>query len=145
MQLLIVKSYKHMGKKMAATGNMMPEIMARHATCKPVVARLGNKCFKKTAVARDSKLMVASSLMLSRELFGAGAWPSLTTTEAARSHSNVMGIFRIALSESWAARQNPDGTSTMLSDRELIRVHELMAPSTYVRFSRLRLSIRVVN
>jgi hypothetical protein len=145
VQLLCVRSYKHMGKRLAATGNMMPEIMARHATCKPVVARLGNKFFKKTSVARESKLMVASSLMLSRELFGAGAWPILTTTEAARSHSNVMGIFRIALSESWSARQNPDGSATMLSDRELIRVHELMTPGTYVRFARLRLSIRVVN
>ena len=47
VDLSIVKSYKHIGKRLTASGSMMPEIMARHGTCTPVIARLGATFFAK--------------------------------------------------------------------------------------------------
>ena len=43
-------------------------------------------------------------------------------TELARSHSNVIAVYRTALQENYA---DPDDVSDMLSDAQLINVHEV--------------------
>ena len=85
---------------------------------------------------------MAQSLLLSKELYGAGSWPILNRGESQRSHSNVMGVYRSALSENFAAMSN-DSSEVMLSDYDLVQVYELVPPSSLVRMVRLCLSIRI--
>ena len=79
-------------------------------------------------------------LVLSRELFGAGAWPVLSVSEERRVHSNLSGIFRMVLDESFAACEGD-----MFRDAELYKVYELRPPMAFIRFARLRLSVSIVN
>ena len=103
----------------------MPEIMSRHASTMPYARRLAHRFFNNTSVDVKKKLAVAGSLNLSREIYGAGGYPNLTLTERQRIHSNVVGVYRQATSENFAAKAN-DGVSRMLSDQELLHISRAM-------------------
>ena len=136
----IVSMYTHMGHRTSATGSAMPEIMWRHDTAKPVIRRVSYQLFVKSKVAVKKKLMVASSLMLSRELYGVGCLPCLSVGEREKLHGHVMSVYRRATSEAFTG----DKHVLMVPDSELLHVHELRAPHTFVRFARLRMSIRII-
>ena len=127
-----------MGRRTVTSGGILSEMTARHATAKPVIGRLRHKFFNKTDTNRASKLMVGNSLILSKDLFGAGAWPILSSAEEHRLHSNLSAHFRMVLGERYV-----DTEVEMLSDIELFRVHELRPPMVFLRFARLRLSVTV--
>ena len=64
----------------------------------------------------------------------------MTAAERGRVHANIMGVYRTSLSEQYDSN-DPDVT---LTDSELLEVYNLRSPYTMVRFSRLRLSIRLL-
>ena len=137
VNLPIVASYGHMGVKTFASGIMLPEIAARHGSARPVLRQLRTKFFKKTRVEAKKKLQVASSLLMSREVFGSGAYPILSTTERQRVHTNVMGVYRSSVGESFSDHGHRH------TDTEVLNIYDLRAPYTTIRFTRLRLSIRI--
>ena len=81
---------------------------------------------------------MASSVLLSLQFSGSGAWPAFKTVERQSLHSNVLGIVRSAQPEKHG------DSDVMLSDAAILNVDEVRAPYAYVRFARLRLSVRVV-
>lgn len=118
----------------------MQEMTARHGSAYTATKRIRYKFFRKTSVHYQKKLDVGTSLVLSRELYGCGSWPVLSTAESARLHANVGGHFRGVLGEGHCDTDTPT-----MTDAQLYTVYELRTPLTYVRFSRLRLSIRIVR
>ena len=128
-----------MGVRTVTSGDILSEIEARFATAKPEFRRLRAKLFKKSCVPTRDKVQIAGSLLVSRQFNGSGAWPALKTTERQRLHSNVLGLMRGVLSEQYRDDDN------MLNDGEVIRVYELRAPYAQVRFTRLRLCVRIIN
>ena len=64
----------------------------------------------------------------------------MTAAERARLHANIMGVYRTSLSE----RYDAEDPSSTLSDNEILQVYALRSPYTMVRFSRLRLSVRLL-
>ena len=122
-----------------ASGDILSEIAARFAITREVFRPLRAKLFKRTSIAVQDKVHIAGSILLSRQFNGSGTWPDLKTTERQRLHRNVLGMVRGALTE-----QHGDNDQ-MLSDSDIISVYELRAPYAQVRFSRLRLSIRIIN
>ena len=138
ISLKVVKAYKYMGVRTVATGDILSEIAARYATARPEFRRLKARLFKNSAVAIAEKTQVASSLLLSRQFNGSGAWTILKTTERQRLHSNVLSMMRGVLGE-----QHADGD--MLNDGDVIHVYKLRAPYAQVRFSRMRLCVRIIR
>jgi hypothetical protein len=137
--LPIANIYTHMGCRTVANASLLPEIACRHSTAQPVLRRLRTKFFRNTRVAIADKVNVASALMLSRELYGSGGYPTLTTAERERIHANMVAIYRTACGERF------DCGDEMLSDVALLNVYSLRSPYASVRFSRLRLSVRLAT
>ena len=96
--------------------------------------------FANSKVELQKKVCVGSSLVLSKELFGAGSWPQLTTSEHSRLHANVTGFFRVALNQNFV-----ESSVSLMRDVELYRINNLHTPLTFVRFARLRLSVKLVR
>ena len=107
----------------------------------PYVDRLSYSFSKKTNTAGKNKLDVAASLLLSQELYCAGAMPILNEKERLKLHANVMSVYRRACSEGY---MDDPLAEWHLSDLELLNVYNLRAPLTIVRFARLRMSIRML-
>ena len=61
VDLLITRSYEHMGVRTVANGRMLPEITAKHATDMEVIRRLRGKFFSKTAVPVRKQIGVANT------------------------------------------------------------------------------------
>ena len=139
--LKIGTRYTHMGRCIMASLSQLPELTARHASTRPYVDRLSYSFFKKTNVEVKKKLDVAASLLLSKELYCAGAMPLLAAKERTKLHANVMSVYRRACSEGYFDDPNAEWC---LSDLELLKVYNLRAPMTVVRFARLRMSVRLL-
>lgn len=131
-----------MGIKTSAFGSLLPEIQSRHGSTIPFVHRLTWQYFRKTATPVQKKLSVASSLLLSKETFGVGCMPILNTTERQALHRHIMVFYRKATSSGLDELRD---INHGISDVVLRYSFELKAPYTYVRFHRLRLSIRFFN
>ena len=80
---------------------------------------------------------------MSREVYGCGGYPVLTKAENQRLHCNVMGVYRRATSEHYSSSSGGK-SENLLADGEVLKVHDLRAPLTVVRFARLRLSVRII-
>ena len=84
-------------------------------------------------------IVFGSSLILSRELYGSGSWPNLSTAELHKVHSNVCSFFRNATGEIFMAAD-----VDLISDSTLLHTYSLRPPEAVVRFARLRLSVRII-
>jgi hypothetical protein len=117
-------------------------LQARHATHNTIFSRLRGNFFRKTEVAAAKKLHVQSALLLSRTCFGSSIWPVLTVPERQRIHTNIVSSLRAAVSEQYMDHVDSEAPA-MLTDAQFLTVYELRSLYSYVRFSRLRLSIRL--
>ena len=114
LDIHVTKVYRHMGRRTTAAGGVMQEMSARHGSASKATKKIKFKFYQKSEVAVDLKLQVGNTMVLSRELYGCGAWPVLSTAEAARLHSNVSGHFRTVLGERYG-----DCVERILTDKEL--------------------------
>jgi len=153
IRLRVVKSYTHMGKRTVASGAQTEEITQRHNSTLPFANRLAWKFFRESRAAWDKKMLVASSLLLSKELYGAGSFPILVKGERQKLHSNVMSVIRKATETDMAGETasrpkllNGDEDlrckPELLSDAECLNIFECRAPYATVRFLRMRMSVR---
>ena len=72
-------------------------------------------------------------------MYGGAAHGGLSFTERQRVHSNIIGIYRVAAGEAFDAHE------FRLTDLELLKVYGLRAPYTTIRFSRLRMAVRLLT
>ena len=117
----------------------MPGITMRFNSATAALKPLGGKFFKATKVEVKKKLDTSSTLLMSKAYYLSGSWPTLTLAENRLVHSRTMKFFRSATGEKFS----DDVNNTNLTDAQLLVVHELRAPATFIRFSRLRLSVRI--
>ena len=64
----------------------------------------------------------------------------MTSAERQKLHSNVISVYRKATCEN---HNHEDDNAHLLSDVQALNFYELRAPYTYLRFSRLRMAIRL--
>ena len=117
----------------------MPEIMTRSSSSNATLKPLRSKFFKDTSVAFEKKFTVAASILMSRQFFGAGGWPIPTVAERQQIHAKVMATLRTVASE----KHDPEQPGLTLTDAQLLEVYNIRSPYSFVRFARMRLSVRV--
>lgn len=135
----MVECYTHMGAKTNASGSVLLAIVARQGAARPIMKRRRVRFFRKTAVATASKMQVAFSVMLSRQLYACRACLVLNAGERQRLQANVMSTYMEVLGEAF------ENDSHRISDQVLLHVHQVRSPYCVVRFSMLRLSMRAAS
>ena len=137
--LRIVGQYSHMGVKTMASGSVVPELQSRHSTTVPYVDRLTWQFFKKTTTAVEKKIAVATSVLLSKETYAVGCMPVLNTSERQTLHKIIVGVYRRATQTCVSIDAD---LNHGVSDAVLLHSFGFRAPYIFVRFHRLRLSVR---
>ena len=118
-----------------------------YQSCSLVMGPLSRTCtdslgstFARRTWWLKKKLGVASSLLLSEETFAVGCMPVLNSAERQMLHRNSLSVYRNATSTCVSIDYELNHN---YSDAVLLHAYELRAPYSYVRFHRLRLSVRL--
>ena len=85
-----VPAYKHLGSKRDSTESMATEVKARCATIAGIVGRLRARILANDSIPRKPKANILKACLLSRVLFNAGTWPTLTAAEYTRLHTCIL-------------------------------------------------------
>lgn len=137
--LRLAAAYKRMGTNTVASGATLPEIVMRNNSAKQALKPLGAKLFRVTRVEHAKKFGTAASITLPPAFYGSGGWPVPTIAERRAIRSKTMTIFRSVANERLHAGQDN------LPDADLLKAYEIRSPYNFVRFSRLRLSVRLIS
>ena len=95
----IVSEYKYLGDIVDFNGNMLPTIAGR--TDAAMSAYFDNRSFlKSNRTSVKSKKLVVSSMCMSRMLYNAGTWYSLSPTCYSRLHTKYSKMYRTVFAKS---------------------------------------------
>ena len=102
----LVQSYTHLGGKVNAKGDDGPEIIARFAQAKQLMAKYGRSIFRTPHVDLEKKTLLLQPLVLSVMQYGLGTWanfrPKVWTTAKQRLHVMYRALLRPLLHfEQW--------------------------------------------
>ena len=99
---------------------------------------IATQCFRVPEVTVKAKCNICQGLLMSKGLFGCSTWHTPTLTEQQAIHANTMYVYRSATATHYCE------VDVAVSDQQLLNLHGLLAPMTFVRLSRLGLAIRVI-
>ena len=74
---------------------------------------------------------MASSLLMSRQFYGAGEWPLPTIVERQQIHAKAMSTLRGVANEKF----DPHDDTATLTESQLLEVYEVRSPYSFVRFA----------
>eukprot|EP00973_Karenia_brevis_P056348 7837488-Karenia_brevis.AAC.1 len=133
-------AYKHVGTMTTVSGTMNPEIVMRMSSLRSTMIAVQRPLLKQPRVHENAKISVTKALLLTRGLFQAGAWPSLTVAEAKKVHAPIMQVYRrIAACRPYTFdREWP-------SDDDLVEKLGVSAPKVLLCTARLLLLLRVLR
>ena len=96
-KLPVVDSYKHLGVLQAAEGNIKPEVKARCAAAWVAFREGRTRIFRCRRVAVAKRGAMLATLVLSKLLFGAGAWPPLDKGTTRVFADTVFSLYRSSI------------------------------------------------
>ena len=135
-ELACVQAYRHVGTRQTVGGTLMPEIRQRMATMSDTSHKMA-PTIKSDAIDSKHKYIIVKSMLLSKGLFQAGAWPVLQTSELSKVHAGVMRLYRKI--------DGSDGPLTpWRNDDAIVEQHSLAAPRVLLTVLRLLLFARVL-
>ena len=141
-----VPAYKHLGSMRSATESMAAEIRARCASVASIAGRLSAKVLRNPHIGVAMKANIVKAYILSRVLYNAGAWPTLTSAELSRLHSCIMKLMRrIAATGLGKDKPAADEPTSWTSDQETYMTTGFAAPVVMVARLRLLLMLRVLS
>jgi hypothetical protein len=128
----IVHEYKHLGSWSQTGGNCRLDVV-RKATQIRIAARpMRNNVLGNKALSVKHRVTLANSLVLSRGLFAAAAWPRLKGVEMKKINAAVVSVFRtVAREDRWR--------HSALRDSDVFALVRAPSTSTLLRIKRLRL------
>ena len=138
MFLCTTSKYKHLGTIATNTLTQMPDLKVRLGAMNSLIAPLRRKLFNDDSIPLKGKMLVIRAVLLAKGLFHANTWHSLSVVEAATVHIKVMRIYRALSGSDRPGRRH-------MSDNELLKEYELMAPINVVVYLRIALLIRVLD
>ena len=96
-KLPIVESYKHLGVLQSAEGNIKPEVKARSAAAWVAFREGRTRIFRCRRVALTKRGSMLHSPVMSKLLFGIGAWPPLDVGARRVFAGTVFSLYRSTL------------------------------------------------
>jgi hypothetical protein len=133
----IVQEYKHLGS-WSQPGNTCRLDVVRKATQIRIAARpLRKSVLSNSALAMKHRVTLAGSLVLSRGLFAAAAWPRLKGVEMKKINTAVVSVFRtVAREDRWRRSE--------LRDADVLALVKVPSTPTMLRLKRLMLFTSLV-
>ena len=135
--LRVVDTYKHVGTKTVAAATSDTEAAQRACIIRAETRALRKRVLSNTAVSVERRMTVLQLHILSKGLFQAGAWESLSPNALRRIHAAVMFAYRIVADAAYS------GTAPTLTDQEVLRLTKAVAPINLLRLARILLLMRV--
>ncbi len=96
-KLRIVRRYKHLGIMASDSRSFEPELAARLSAARSASAALAARLFASKHLDDRAKTVLASAVVESRALHGAGAWPALSAQQLQRTEAVLLRPFRRAM------------------------------------------------
>lgn len=97
LRLALLAKYKHLGVQVASNHSMDLELEARICSAKSAFAVLARPLLTNRHFPLQVRLRLFQSLILTRLLFGAGAWPVLTVRQLDRMQKVLLSFLRRVL------------------------------------------------
>ena len=95
--LPLIETYKHLGVLQARDGAIKPELLQRRSSAWTAFREGRTRLFRCRRVSTKRRGVFLNSLVLSKLLFGAGAWPPLRAGEHKVFAGAVFGLYRATL------------------------------------------------
>ena len=92
-----VRSYKHMGSVTTDTDIILPEIKLRSVSTASRARGLRRKVFQNDLVSKEAKVNVLQGLLLSRNTFHVGTWPTLHHKEYQSFKVAIIRLYMLLL------------------------------------------------
>ena len=138
-EMCMTSAYKHLGCYHAAAGKLDVEINFRISQTWSVWRTLRTSIFRTRKLSKRTKIRLAHSLLMTRLLHGAEAWPLITTRQMNKVGKVYMHIMRAATSELF----RPDRPESHKTDTEFLCEYGLPAIEVCVARKRLLYAARM--
>ena len=135
--LPVVDHYKHLGSWTQAGSSHRLDVVRKASQVRAAARPLRMHVLSNSSLSVRHRVLLAGSLVFSRGLFAASAWPRLAGAEMKRIHAAMMTVYRtIAAEERWR--------HSKLNDLEVLKKILAPAPAVTLRIKRLRLFTSLV-
>ena len=129
----LVPQYTHLGAVVEWAGRLAPDISRAVEGARAVGGPLRRHVFGNAAVPLPARVVLFRSLVMSKVLYGTGAWAGLHVQEQRQWQAGVMSLYRMLVPGKFL-RSNPK-----ILHVDLVRLVRLPPPLSLLRIERLRL------
>ena len=91
--ITIVKEYKHLGTRLAASDAMGPEVATNIAVMSTTLRAYSHRVLRNNAIDTERRHSMSRSLVLSSGIWAAGAWPARTPKQEQHSTTQACKQF----------------------------------------------------
>eukprot|EP00973_Karenia_brevis_P043515 6030230-Karenia_brevis.AAC.1 len=138
-ELRIVPMYKHLGTQTVASASSDTEAFHRAAICASEIRAMRRGILSNAEVSQPRRLLILQAHALSKGLFQAGTWSTLSPRAERRIHSTIMSGYRAVAGECFVEGQ------PQRADDIVIQELCVMAPVVLMRLQRMLLAVRVAH
>jgi hypothetical protein len=137
IELRFVSSYKHLGTMFVPGGSLSFEAIIRSSIISSETRRLRKIVLRGSNLSVPRKITVIKTYILSKGLFQCGSWDTLPPKIFRKFHHAIMSCYR--------SLDKTVDIDNLDKDDDVIFKFGLIAPMTYLRYSRLCLFLRVIK
>lgn len=135
----IVVTYKHLGRVVAADGRFAPEAKNRAKDLWRTLAKEQRSFFRNVAVPQQKRLQVLRAIILSKVMYGAGTWSTITDEHCRVLQRPVLQALRAIGGYSYRPQ------AQMLSDEEVMQALSFPSIQALVMCARARFFARLMR
>ena len=137
-RLPVVRCYKHLGSWAKSAIGTTLDVVRKASDIRVAAKPLRKHVLANSYISMKERLTLTNSLVFSRGLFAAGAWPRLLGAESKIIQHAMMTVYRsVAKQERW--------TYSKCNDVEVLQRLETVAPSISIRLKWLRLRTSLIT
>jgi len=130
-----VQSYKHVGTR----SDIGEELSARCAVMRSAFASMRRHIFRNPSIVIRNKLIILQVYIMTKGTFQCSVWPEMSTSLMKRFSACIMSMYREVTGNTY----DKSNLKPMLSDIDMLYEHNLISPTTILRFARLSLLCRL--
>jgi len=140
VELLYVKTYKHVGTKTPFDAHMGEEVSTRCAMMRSGCFKLDRPVFCNTRIDMDKRLLIFQVYIVTKGTFQCATWSRMSASVYRKFHNCIMHTYRRITGHYF---DNPYGKQ-VISDADILYEYNVMNPETIIRVSRLMLLARLI-
>lgn len=137
--LQFVRSYKHVGTKLASSATIGDETTVRVAVLREAIEPYSRRVLRNPDVTFETKMHVVNTLLLSKGTFQCGTWPDVHKSEFARITKSIMVAYRVV------ANLDSVDESSYASDCSVREAIGVLHPAALLRYHRIACVARVAR